>query len=128
MQKREAAFTTRFQKWARKNLPAPAVFEVKQTTKDCIPFSSVRSHQKAWLLAAMSEVPACWKIPDVGAAHKPFDVIMVGVMDAYVVIQYPDGFVVIGADRFFDEEEKSARKSLTYERAKRIAAYCSDSL
>lgn len=128
MQKREAAFTTKFEKWARKNIPAPAVFEIKQTTTDSLPFSAVRKHQRAWLTVAMSEKPACWKIPDVGSSFKPFDVLMVGVMDAYVVIQYPQGWCAIGADRFFEAEAKNARKSLTYAEAKRISAYCGDSL
>jgi len=101
---------------------------VKQTTKDYISFKSVRSHQKAWLLAAMGARPACWKIPDVGASYKPFDTIMVGMMDAYVVIQYPSGFVVVGADIFFEEELRSDRKSLTWTRAKKIAAYSGDPL
>lgn len=121
----EASFTTRFNKWAQRNLPAPCVFEVKVTKTDRIPFSAIRPHQKSWLLAACAGVrPVCWKIPDVGASYKPFDVFMVGNMDAYVVIRFLSGITVIGAERFFAEPGTS----ITLDRAKRIAAWSGDSL
>ena len=102
------------------------MFEIKYVHGDSMPFSAVRPHQKSWLLAAMGERPVCWKIPDVGAHFKPFDVFMVGVMDAYVVIRYASGFVAIGADRFFDEEKSGT--SLKYDRAMKISAFSGDFL
>jgi hypothetical protein len=124
----ESGFTTKFEKWARRTVPAPAVFEVKYSKTDTMPYSAIRTHQKAWLLASMGERGVTWKIPDAGIAHKPFDVLMVGFMDAYVVIKFKSGYVVVGADTFFEHEEKSKRASITYPEAKKIATWSGDSL
>jgi len=128
MIKGEAKFTTKFSHWAKRNIAPPCVFEIKETKKDYLPFSAVRSHQKSWLLASTRTEGVTWKIPDAGASAKPLDVIMVGNMMSFVVINYPKGFVVINAIHFFREEEESKRKSLTYERAKEISLWKARSL
>lgn len=80
-------------------------------------------------MAAIGESPATYKIPDVGSGAKPFDVIMVGFMDAYVVIKYPQACAIIGIEKWVGESRRSVRRSLTVARAREIAAYwCGDRL
>lgn len=124
MKKLEASFTTKFNSWAKHNLRPPAMIEVKHTHgKDYISFSSVKSHQKAWLKAGIGADAKPYKISDQSQGHKPCDVVLFGLMDAWVVIKYPNCFVVIDVERFLKEEKMSKRKSLTEKRAKKIAAY-----
>lgn len=122
MQKKEANFTTRFAHWSRLNIPAPAVFEIKHTRgKATFPLREIRTHQKAALLAAVSTKPFAYKIPDDSRSYKPFDMCLFGTMDAYVVIAYPQGYVCIGAEIFFEKTKDMT--SLTYPAALKIAAY-----
>lgn len=124
MKKREAAFSTRFGRWANHHLRPPAYWETKHTLgKDYLPFTAVKKHQRAWALAAIGPNGKSYKISDQGAGHKPGDGILFGMMDAWIAIQYPGCFVVIDIEKFLEEEKKSDRKSLTEKRAKQIAAY-----
>lgn len=122
MHKREAAFTTKFNHWARKNVRAPAVFEIKQTSA-ALPFARVEPHQRRALMAALSAEPFAYKIPDTGPAHRPFDTVLFGYMDAYVVVSFGKEFYGIGVELFLEEEKRSKRKSLTEERAREIAHF-----
>jgi len=122
--KKEASFTTKFNRWAKKNLQAPALVEIKHTRgAKSFPFRELKEHQRDWLRAAYSPNCQPWKIPDTGFAFLPADVILIGYMSAYVVIKYNDFFVVIDGEKMLNEIKKSDRKSLTEERAKAIADY-----
>lgn len=123
MIKREAKFQTKFGHWLRAvYLPqyAGGAFELKQTTKDSIAFSSVKTHQIT-ALRVVKHGHFYYKIADDSVGTKPFDCVGLSGLDAFIVIKYPDGFVLIDVDVFILEEKRSKRRSLTYARAKAIA-------
>lgn len=120
MNKREAAFQTRFNKWLREHYKGSGVFELKQTQTESIPFVSVKEHQLLGLLSAKHGT-LVHKISDQTQGYKPFDSFILRNTPAFIVIKYPQGFVIIDVDIFISEATKSERKSLTYERAKAIS-------
>lgn len=121
MIRREANFQTLFRHWVKKNGPASsAVFELKQTTTDSIPFSAVQDHQLAALNAAR-EPGILYKIPDDSRGVKPFDMVYLRHAERYIVIRYPDFFCIIDVYMWELEEKKNERKSLTSKRAREIA-------
>ncbi len=122
MIKRESKFTTLFRHWLMANPMWSAAFELKQTTTDSIPFSDVKEHQIDALLAVSEGVKGLlYKAPDDSRGIKPCDLLYLRNADAYVVIKYPNGFVLIDVDNFVKESKKSKRRSLTWDRAKQIA-------
>jgi hypothetical protein len=125
LKKVEAKFTTaKVAKWVEANLTPPAIIEVKHTRgKDSFPFKEIRPKQRLWLLRAMAPEGKWYKHPDTTLGEQLPDGQLIGLQDAWIIIKYPKFFVVIGADRFFAEEKKSLRKSLTDKRAKQIAEY-----
>lgn len=97
MQKREQHETTKFLKWAKKNLPRAAVFEVKHTRgKTFFSIKELEKHQRAALRSAKT-VGFPYKIPDTGY-QNPFDAVLFRNMDAYLVIIYPSCVAVIDID------------------------------
>jgi penicillin-binding protein-related factor A (putative recombinase) len=120
--KREANFGLRFRHWAlaHKHLFSKTTnFELKQTLTDSISFASVKEHQISWLNATKEY--AMYKPPDDSIGYKPFDYTLYIKCNAFVVIRYPDFFVLIESAVFEKESVKSKRRSLTSERAKEIA-------
>ena len=120
MRKREAAFQTQFNLWLRDNYKGSGVFELKQTSKDYLSFDAVKEHQIAGLLAAKHGT-LVHKISDETRGYKPFDSFILRNTPAYIVIKYPQGFVILDVDSFMNESSSSIRKSLTYSRALEIA-------
>lgn len=116
MKKREASFQTQFNLWLREHYEGSGAFELKQTQTDSIPFSAVKEHQIAGLLASKHGT-LIYKIPDETRSFKPFDSFILRNTPAFVVIKYPQGFVIIDVDIFVQESTTSTRKSLTYSRA-----------
>lgn len=118
--KREAKFQVKFNHWLKHFLKEIFVFklpdcgfqnpfdvfsvdsdgkfsawELKQTTTDSLPFSSVVPHQ----VQALS------------------------ILDGFVVIKYPKSAEIISITTWNNEIKKNARKSLTYDRAKQLSTY-----
>ena len=121
MKKREANFGLQFRAWmrAQKRMKS-AVFELKQTMKDSIPFNALEEHQENALLAASGKEGVLYKIPDDSRSVKPFDYGFHRRVPAYIVIKYPQGFVIIPVRDFIAERERSDRRSLTWDRAKEL--------
>lgn len=117
--KREAKKQTTFNHWVKEVYKKTAAFELKQTQGPSIPFSDVKDHQVAALLA-VKEGTFVWKIPDCGF-QNPFDSFCMTKCPAYVVIFYPLSAEIIPIEGFILERERSKRKSLTYDRAKAIS-------
>lgn len=123
MIKREANFQIKFGHWLKAvflQQYAGGAFELKQTTTDSLPFSDVKEHQLL-ALQAVKTGRFYYKIPDDSVGQKPFDCLGLSGLDAFVVIKYPEGFVLIDIDDFIKEDKRSKRRSLTYARAKAIA-------
>lgn len=123
MIKHEANFTNLFRHWLMANPMWSAGFELKQTKSDSIRFDAVQRHQLDALTAAgEGEKGLLYKAPDDSRGAKPFDLFYLRNADAYVVIRYPGFFCLIDYDVFKKEEKRTkTRKSLTSERAKKIA-------
>lgn len=68
-------------------------WELKQTKTDSLPFSAVVPHQ----ITALE------------------------IVSGYVVIKYPLGVAIILIDSFVKEKNRSKRKSLTWDRAKKLS-------
>jgi len=116
---KEKDFQSLFNKWVKNVYKKTAVFELKQTTKDSIPFSDVAPHQIEALQSARHR-GFVFKIPDCGY-QSPFDAFAVFGVPAFVVIKYPKRTEMISIDSFLLERERSKRKSLTADRAHEIS-------
>ncbi len=113
----EAEFTTKVKPWIRENLPTCA-WEIKHTRgSEYFNLSEMHEHQKDCLEAATSRYGFCYKIPDDGVAYKPFDGFNLKMTPAFVIIAYPEEFVVIEIEKVLKEKTPS----LPYERAISIA-------
>lgn len=122
LKKKEANWTTTFlKKWVLEESTLPSgPIEVKQTPIDYISFSAVSEEQLSDLLACTTKKGHWWKVADMGRKND-FDVVFYRNSPAWIIIKYPKGFVVIGAETYKMEMERSTRKSLTWERAKEIS-------
>lgn len=121
MNKREASFQTKFNRWLRYEYKYTAAFELKSATTGSLPFHAVRPHQKDALLA-VKHAALVYKIPDDSVGFKPFDCFSLKQQRAYVVVSYPEGsFYLVDIDKWCSEERVSSRRSLTEQRAKEIA-------
>lgn len=119
--RREAEFQTLFRHWLRsRKYFHTAAFELKQTRTESIPFSDVQAHQMAALQAAKTD-GMLYKIPDDSRGIKPFDMVYLKKVHAFVVIRYPSFFCIIDIDVFIKEKMHSSRRSLTSDRARTIA-------
>lgn len=119
--RREANLTTLFQQYLRANPPRVTTWwECKQTTGDRIPFSSVKEHQRQWLLA-VKHGHTSYKIPDDSRGVKPCDGITTVRSDAWVVLFYPTAWAILDIDDFLRAEKESKEKSITSEKALNIA-------
>lgn len=119
--RREASFHGKFRHFISFEFPDDsAAFEVKQTTTDSLPFSAVKEHQELSLEAA-KHGSLTFKPSDEARGFKPCDFLHLAGVQAYIVIKYPKGFVLIDIDKWIEERKTSTRKSLTWDRAKEIA-------
>lgn len=123
MKKREADFGTLFRHWLKANSEHffSAAFELKQTTGDSIPFSSVAEHQLDALQATRTPNGLLYKAPDDSRGVKPFDYFYLKNAPSFVVIKYPKHFEIINVETFMLEKGRSKRKSLTSARARAIS-------
>lgn len=133
----EKDFQTKFNRWLRYVYKKTGAFELKITHEKSIPFSAVKDHQVAALLAAKGEGIA-YKISDESSGFKPFDCFFLNNVGGWVVIWYYNNslqrghkrlgdvglerssFYLIDVDDWIQEKSESKRKSLTEERAKEI--------
>jgi hypothetical protein len=122
MIKREAKLQEKFGRWLKAvylEQYAGGLFELKQTTTDSLSFSSVKLHQEQ-SLHNVKHGKFYYKIPDDSIGVKPCDCVALAGMDAYIVVGYPKGTVMIDIDAWCKEKKASERKSLTFSRAKVI--------
>lgn len=122
--KREAEFGLKFRLWLlehRDLFPSSAVFELKQTQTDRIPFKSVEIHQLVSLRMSSNNDGVMYKIPDDSRSVKPYDYFYIKNAYAYVVIKFPKHFSIISIDSFIGEQNNCGKTSLTSDRARQIA-------
>lgn len=123
----ERQFQTRFNQWLiETQFEYTAVFELKITKTNSLPFSQVYEHQINALLAAKHQRFA-YKISDISLGMKPFDSFMMFQVRAFVVILYYKGpkklntAYMIDVDDFIKDRIITKRKSLLEHRALAIA-------
>lgn len=125
MIKHEAAFQTQFGKWVKYNWQKSALFELKHSKTETLPFAAVKAHQIQNLLNAKHR-KVFWKISDFSPEQKPADCFLIARAQGYLVISFTgkedknDTFIMIDIDNFVKEMGKSRRKSLTRARAREI--------
>jgi penicillin-binding protein-related factor A (putative recombinase) len=89
MQKREAAITTKINKWFSLVVPTSSPWEVKHTRgKNSFPWRELKEHQRNYLFAATTQTGCTFKIEDAGYSHPPFDVLHYKNTDAFVIITF----------------------------------------
>jgi len=129
MQKREADFQAKFNRWCKYNIHETTCFQLKYCRGNALQFSAVNKHQIQSLLNAKHR-KILWKISDFSYESKPFDSFLISKAPSYIVIQYASEnranktFFMIDIDRFVKEMKGSDRKSLTEERAGQIGKKC----
>lgn len=124
LNKKEANWTTTvFRKWLEQK-GITAVWEIKYSKTNSLPFSAVANHQ-AQSLWNVRHKTFVFKIPDMGE-KLPFDMFSLKEQPAYVAIKYPKGVAIIPIDIFLLEESRSKRRSLTYERAMQLSTISFD--
>jgi len=122
MKKREARLTTIFGKYLEiSKPPLYGYYELKQTTKESLSFSSVEDHQYQ-KLKAVQEHGFRWKHSDVDPRQKAMDYQFTPPLTSYIVIRWKDVFTMITYDEFVHEKNTSSRKSITKDRALQIAS------
>lgn len=117
--KHEAAFTTKFRRWASEHVGTGA-YEIKHTRgSNSFYCAELKEHQIDALKAAKGKYGLAYKIPDEGLAYRPFDMFVLKGSRAWVVIAYPKAFVVIDIDKFLCWKEPS----LSYEQALGLSTF-----
>lgn len=119
LNKKEASFTTIFNRWLKEKYKRTGVFEIKVTKTNTLPYSAVVDHQRRNLLTVRHNT-FVFKIPDMGE-KCPFDVVCYTQQPAYVVIKFKKGVCIIPIDTFLLAEQRSKRKSITYEEAVKLS-------
>lgn len=127
MRKREATFGILFRHWVMANAASliSCTFELKQTTTNSIPFSAIEEHQIEFSQAILHSKKGVLIRNESGTTGAP-DYSFYRESPAYIVIRYPDGFVIIDVDTFVLEKKRSLTKSLKYSRAKELSTLTID--
>lgn len=100
--------------------PVSCTFELKETPTDSLPFSKVEQPQIDHAMAVRWGEKGCLIRVQAGNIGAP-DYSFHKRDPALIVIKYPGMFCFVDIDTFIMEKEKSARKSLTADRARQIA-------
>jgi penicillin-binding protein-related factor A (putative recombinase) len=107
-----------FRHWLKANPQYTCAYELKQTEGDSLPFKAVEQHQLDYLEAINGSKGVLVRVQ--GVNGEP-DYVYLRNCPACIVIKYPKAFHVLSVNAFLWERENSKRKSLTEERARKIA-------
>ncbi len=119
MVRREAADTILWNHYCKQK-KIYGIFELKHCENRRFNFSAFEPHQIDSLMACEEE-GLVWKLSDADQRKKPADMISVPFYPAYVVIRFPEGFVMIRITDFVKFMNQSSETFITYEDAKKIA-------
>lgn len=117
--KREAKITQLWNQYCRKE-QLFGVFELKQVQGDKFYFFAFEPHQIDSLMA-VEEGGLVWKLSDLDFRKKPADVISLPPSPAFVVVKYPDAFVMIRINEFVNFMNNTQNSFMTYKEARNIA-------
>ena len=114
MQKREQKFQVMFGKWIHENWKGgSACFELKVAKGDTILLSAFRQHQIVSLLAA-KRGKLHHKISDGSYGFLPFDSFVLCKSEAYGVIQFLSGVVMLDVELLITKQKWSYREAIEY--------------
>lgn len=119
--KQEADFSIRLRHYLKAHpLPISCPLEIKDTRgKPSLPYGEIKEEQTNNALASKSDKGNLIRV-SVGTVGAP-DYCYYRNSPAYIVINYPLGFVFIDIETFILDRDTSKRKSLTWERAQEIS-------
>lgn len=123
IRKLEAKWQTIWNQYLRemkeKGTPIYGFFELKQTSKDSLPFSKIEIHQYDGLQAT-DKSGLIWKWSDDDMRQKPCDSASIPPLPSYVVIKFPDAYYMIRIGEIVKLREQGGI-SVTREQAEKIA-------
>lgn len=120
MKKREADFGVLFRHWIKANpWNMTAHFELKQTQTDSIPFACLEDNQIVFGEAIRDSNKGVL-IRNIGSNGEP-DYTYTYRDPVFIAIKFPGEFHILSLAAFTEETRISKRKSLTRERARKIA-------
>lgn len=123
MKKQEATQHKAVSAWMREFLKTnhAVAVELKHSRgASSIPFSALEEHQKDALQAVFT-ASVIHKLDDGVYRQLPFDLFGIAHSMAFVAVRYPAYIAIISINEWCEEERTSPRKSLTQERARKIA-------
>lgn len=117
---KEADFGLKFREWIEEALPPSAAYEHKTTAgKPTLAFGEL-SEMQIHRGLQISGKKGCLIRIQLGTTGAP-DYIWLKEVPYYVTIEYPQGFVMISINAFYNEKRSSKTRSLTWERAIEIS-------
>ncbi len=119
--KKEATFGVWLKGYTEKHLPLESeAYELKQTQTNSIAFSEITPKQIAFGKSIKSPQGAWIRVQ--GLNGEPDYIYLVNAR-SFIVIKFPRIICWIDVDRLVEERDTSKRKSLTVDRAIKIASY-----
>ncbi len=123
MRKPEAKWQTLWNQYLRemkeKGQPVYGYFELKQTSKDSLPFSKIEIHQYDGLQATEKN-GLIWKFSDEDSRQKPCDCVSIPSLSSYIVIKFPDAYYMIDIKHIVTLRENGGI-SITLQQARQVA-------
>lgn len=123
IKKPEAKWQTIWNKYLRemrdKGTPIYGYFELKQTTKNSLPFSKIEIHQYDGLQAT-EKSGLIWKFSDEDSRQKPCDSQCTPPLSSYIVIKFIDAYYMIDIKKIVKLREEGGI-SITLEQASQIS-------
>jgi penicillin-binding protein-related factor A (putative recombinase) len=125
MKKREATQHSPVAAWMRyfmQKTNRNVKVEIKHTRGETsFPFSELEDHQLQDLISFNDGDPFIHKFDDAGYRVKPCD--MIGVLGGYsfIAIRYNNFIAILSVNVYVQEKNTKARKSITEDRAEKIA-------
>jgi penicillin-binding protein-related factor A (putative recombinase) len=122
MKKPEAKWQIIFNQYLREKRKKGEMYgfyELKQTTRNSLPFSKIEIHQYDGLQATEKE-GLVWKLSDEDRRQKPCDTICIPPLPSFIVIKFPDAYYIIRIKEIVKLREGGGI-SITVQQAKDVA-------
>ncbi len=117
--RKEASFSLKFREWLMKNPRISCSFEMKDTRgKNSLKFSEVTDVQRNYGMSIKSDKGTLIRVQ--GLAGEP-DYVYFRNAPSYLVINYPQGWVILDIETFIMEDKRSKVRSLSWNRARELS-------
>jgi hypothetical protein len=116
---REASFSLKFREWIMDNPRISCSFEMKDTRgKNYLRFDEVTDVQRNYGMSIKNDKGTLIRVQ--GLSGEP-DYVYFRNAPAYLVINYPSGWVILDIETFIMEDKRSKTRSLSWGRAKDLS-------